>query len=561
MYSFQKLFSADKDVTSGGKVPKDNSQEPDNNLELVEPINDNDETTADNTIEESTEETNEIVTTLIPESAQADIVSGRISQIYDRLMLDSNSPREFPKLDQTEIDKIPAISEKLNDLETKSCREAYDILSPYINRISYILEENKIFDHSYKNILSLEPFKALANSSKINLQQICDLLKIKSKIKDGATPNFEILKSLSYDDISKLLESIFQFLIHLKYRSNLNNFSISPDSKESLSDLIKKLDDESNKDYLTREQLTYEIYNRLAVHIKEGDLTPEELKIFEKLKLISYLEAIINHADQLASQIRDLYVRSFSTEAKDINFFKNAVTEGLKLIDILYLNGNPDELNKKYQHYLAATDSEELKARIQRDLLNSLKNIEKLLMLIEQLLTKEDLDQNFSLNDVIESVNSQEPNSPALDINYRGKVLDPETNQDYKLSIFARPQEYTSRKFVTQKNQARIKFDLLSGNDRTRSSTRVDLSSQGVELDLDFPGAIFVEKENPNSTFAYHYYIDDQISQNKFGMDLPTLPILVDNNMFKKIVELFTSEIKRRNKINVTTKTEKVDLV
>jgi len=537
MYNFQKLFSADKDVTSGGNEPKDDNQKTDN--------------------------TTEITTTLIPESAQADIVSERISEIYDRLMLDQESPREFPKLDQTEIVKIPALSEKLNDLENKSCREAYDILSPYINRISYILEENKIFDHSYKNILSLEPFKALANSSKINLLQICDLLKIKSKIKDGATPNFEILKSLSYDDISKLLESIFQFLIHLKYRSNLKNFSISQNSKESLSDLIKKLDDESNKDYLTREQLTYEIYNRLAVHIKEEDLTPEELKIFEKLKLISYLEAIINHADQLASQIRDLYVRSFSTEAKDINFFKKAITEGLKSIDRLYLNGNPVELNKKYQHYLAVKDSdpEELKKRIQRDLLNSLKNIEKLMLIIEQLLTKEDFGQNFTLNEIIKSIDRENPNSTSLEINYIGTISDLESNNNYYLSIFARPEEYTSVKLYKKRNQARIKFDSYSANDRKRSSTRIDLTPQGVELDLDFPGAIFVEKENPNSTFAYHYYIDDQISQNKFGMNLPTLPILVDRRMFKNIVELFITEIKKRNNTNLTINTIEVDLV
>lgn len=491
---------------------------------------------------------------ILIEAAQ---ISSNIFEIFDNVF-QARQSQEFLLFSEDEKQRLPSISKKLLEMEQESCTKSFEFVKDYFKRISEIFEGNGIYVHSSKYLTQIFNF----SEPDIDLGEICEFLKIYKAIKNQDKDiNFKPLINYSKKDLEKLLKNIHNFLKFINKKPTFTDpdtkitkkLNISEYSQSILTSQIEYFE-KPIVNQITVKQRAEKMSDNLRIKLKPEDFNPEDTKIIEKLKLISYLEAIVNHADQLASAIKDLIELSFSTEPNKIAEFDKRISEGLNILNQMYSTGNTEVLNKRYGHLVNVPDAAERKKRIQQDLIESLRYLEKLLKLIEALLLESKLDtilvpenSSYSYDSAITDKTKREP----LDFQFWGSMSDAlDPNNNFRFLILCRAKEYFSKeKNKPRRNQARIKFEgLLKGLlGATRGSVRIDFpeASSEVALDLDVPCGFFIKQQDPNAEHTHHHFIEDQLSQNQLDIKVPEIPVIISKENFEAIVLLFEHELSK----------------
>lgn len=341
------------------------------------------------------------------------------------------------------------------------------------------------------NAIPTEHILHSSNLSGTNRQLLSSLLV------DGDKSIVAQIDATNPDDLNLVLED---------FQKVRDNYSLKPSSRETM---IRNLATISNNTRLHRNKILSQYTDpRLVL------LDPAQQEVVEKLKVNSYLRAIVDEVEGYSNQIRDVFDIEFEEEntQQNIDFFNQNLSTFRKNLPNMSSEQQIEMAEKfgilldpNHPQYISEFNEQNIGMLYDR-LFETLEDLTVTTDFLTRFLTEDSIDEPFT---------KKTKDNGSI---HECVTQNPITQKNCSFKIYTLPTK-------TRLSQSRVRFGVVKpGDDRMTNNVRLDASDFGTVLDLDFGiVSILLPSTSQNVSVTYHHLIESRTSKDaqSLGVNLP----------------------------------------
>jgi len=478
------------------------------------------------------------------------LIYNSIQDSYFEATNDGRIP-SFTKIENPEATAIQM--EKLINLSYDKYKKVYDtVLTKVQGDLDKIKEMDSSIRNRFDNLINKNNKSVAGN----NLRNLHDFIEFKKKNpKNGA--DFDSLFTLDIfcDELRSIFKDI-QIIVNESIKLINESTSLNQSSKDFQ---IRRL---HAFQVTFRTIIEDQIPPRLVINPTDKlEFTRDTLNDFERMKLNSYLGAILKNSSEHANDILDIlkllehkrhsdgpndqeYLASIAKAKDNLKILLHKLVSKMRDKEI------PWSIKEKYE-YLFNRQQSVTVDEIRKKLVNDLDDLKYITQIVSALIQGGDLSKIVDFNP--NPLQNTDPNGKLTQTIYSGSILSSPIGLSIKILVNPEAFSYEDSYGRQQSSQPRIMFEIVDPNrpkaqaNKDKTSVRIDFDGQAT-LDIDTFAALLVDSKNPQNKFAYHFDIENEWVSNNEGITVPRMPVLVSQDdssyiSFKNIAEIFKDRL------------------